>query len=142
MYQAHEKDAFAVGSLRLQDNRNLILQLSEHYPVLFIIIDALDECNPATRQNLLDAVDFILQQSPSLTKIFISSRDGQDIVYKLREYPNLELSSDRNSPDIAKFVKRETSSLVAKGTLLPFIRMKQELQQKIIEKVTNGAGGM
>ena len=142
MYKTHEKDAFASESLRLQENRNLILQLSEHYPVAIIIIDALDECNPATRQNLLDAMEFILQQSPSLIKIFISSRDDQDIVYKLQEYPNLELSSDRNSPDIAKFVKDETSSLVAKGTLLRFSEMKEELQQNIIEKVTYGADGM
>lgn len=142
VYEAHEKDAFAAGSLRLKENRNLILELSKHYPVVIIIIDALDECNPATRQDLLDAMEFILQQSPSLIKIFISSRDDQDIVYKLQEYPSLELSSDRNSSDIAKFVEHETSSLVAKGNLLRFSRMKEELQQKIIEKVTNGAGGM
>ena len=141
-YTAHEEEAFAAESLRLQESRNLILQLTEHYPTVTIVIDALDECNPATRKDLLDVIEFILRESSSLVKVFVSSRDDQDIVHKLQKYPNLEISSDRNSSDIVKFVESETRSLIKRGELLTGSERKEELQQMIIYKVVSGAGGM
>ena len=45
-------------------------------------------------------LEHLLQESPCIVKIFVSSRDDQDIVCKLRNYPTLDLSSDRNSEDI------------------------------------------
>lgn len=74
--------------------------------------------------------------------MFVSSRDDQDIVYKLQDYPNLELSSDRNSGDIAKFVESETYALMSSGALLRYSRNKDELRSKIIKKITDGAHGM
>lgn len=50
-----------------------------------IVIDALDECNSNERQYLLDSIEQILQDSFSLVKIFVSSRDDQDIVCTLRQ---------------------------------------------------------
>jgi hypothetical protein len=141
-YNTHQEDGFAAGSLRLQETRKLILQLAERYPSVTIIIDALDECNPTTRKDLLAAIEFILRESSCLIKIFVSSRDDQDIVYRLRGYPNLELSSDRNSHDIAKFVESETSLLIENGSLLAFSRIKEKLQQKIVREVVSGASGM
>jgi hypothetical protein len=118
------------------------LELAESYPVVTIIIDALDECDEKTRNDLLEEMETILRRSSSLIKIFVSSRDDQDIVFKLQQYPNLELSSDRNSDDIAMFVKYETNHLVERGHLLRFSENKEELQQKIIKQVTDGADGM
>ncbi|KAJ9129512.1 Velvet factor, partial [Pleurostoma richardsiae] len=142
IYRAHEEEGFAAESLRLQEIRTLIMQLSEHYPTITIILDALDECNPSTRECLISAMESILQESPCLIKIFVSSRDDQDIVYKLRQYPNLDLSSDRNSGDIAKLVEWETSRLIKAGTMLRFSTKRQELKQKIIQKVATDAQGM
>ncbi|KAK4178043.1 hypothetical protein QBC36DRAFT_112384 [Triangularia setosa] len=141
-YRKREREAFADTSLRLQESRDLILELAKHYPVVFIVIDALDECNPAMRRQFLNAMESILRDSPSLIKMLVSSRDDQDIVYKLHKYPNLELSSDRNSGDIAKFVESETNSMVESGAILRYSRSKEDLRQRIIKEVTNGAHGM
>lgn len=141
---AHKKreiDAFAAGSLRLDESRALIMELIEHYPMVTIIIDALDECDPDTRSELLDTLEFILQESATLIKIFVSSRDDQDIVCQLQVYPNLEILSNRNSDDIAKFVQVETQKLM-KRRPLRFSTRKEELQQIIIDQVTAGAHGM
>jgi hypothetical protein len=132
-YKKREREAFANKSLRLQESRDLILQLAKHYPVVIIVIDALDECNPATRRQFLNAMESILRDSSSLVKIFVSSRDDQDIVYKLQQYPNLELSSDRNQDDIAKFVESETNSMIKSGAMLRYSTSKEELRQRIIE---------
>jgi len=78
----------------------------------------------------------------NLVKIFVSSRDDQDLVWHLRNYPNLELSSRKNKDDITSFVREETVFLVRRGKLLRGSADRESLQTEIIEKVTKDADGM
>lgn len=142
MYRMHEEEAFAAESLRLHQSRSLILELAGHYPVITIVIDAMDECNPDKRKSFLHAMEFILRESPTLIKIFVSSRNDQDIVFKLQGYPNLELSSDRNSEDIAMFVESEAKRLIEEGAMLRFSTKQEDLRVKIVTQVTSSADGM
>jgi hypothetical protein len=107
-----------------------------------IVIDALDECNPATRGDLLDALEDLLKTSPCLLKIFVSSRTDQDIVYKLDNYPNLDLDSNRNSEDINLFVRSETKRLIDKGSLLRFSTEREKIHNKVVDELISGAQGM
>jgi hypothetical protein len=75
-------------------------------------------------------------------KIFISSRDDQDIVCHLQEYPSLEIASYRNKDDIARFVRAETKSLIQRRKLLKFSSSKDKLQKFIVDQVIKGADGM
>lgn len=141
-YDVHEGEGFSAESLRSREIRELIVQLTSHYPTATIILDALDECDLKARRELLADIEFILQRSSCPLKIFVSSRNDQDIVYKLQGYPNLEMSSSRNFGDIKKFVESETGRLIACGAMLRFSPIKQELHQTIIEDVVSGAKGM
>jgi hypothetical protein len=141
-YKTREDEGFASGPLRMDESRALILQLVEHYPLTTIVIDALDECDPEKRDDLLEALEEILQRSSQLVKIFVSSRDDQDIVCHLQDYPNLELESNKNMDDIASFVRAETEDLIKRRKLLRFSTKKEELKISIIDKVTKGASGM
>ena len=120
----------------------LVVQLVDQYPLTVIVIDALDECDLTKRTDLLEALETILRQASSLVKIFVSSRDDQDIVCHLQHYPNLDISSDRNGEDIKSFVTTETKALIRKMKLLRHSRSKQDMENLIINKVTDGAGGM
>ncbi|KAI8314950.1 hypothetical protein K4K61_003396 [Colletotrichum sp. SAR11_59] len=144
MFTQREETAFASGPLQVDETKGLILRLLEKYKdaTVTIVIDALDECNPATRDILLDTLEFLLNASPCLLKVFVSSRDDQDIVYNLRKYPNLTLSSDCNTADIELFVRSETTRLVKKGSLLCYSERKEELCDKIVHELTCGAHGM
>ncbi|KAK2667987.1 NWD NACHT-NTPase, N-terminal [Fusarium oxysporum f. sp. vasinfectum] len=142
VYNTHEEEGFAAESLRLHETRQLIMRLSENYPTITIILDALDECNPATRDSLMATMELVLQDSPCLVKMFVSSRDDQDIVYRLRHYPNLELSSQKNAGDIDKFVKLETCRLINSGKLLRYSSAQDRLRQEIMERITCDAQGM
>ena len=135
-------EGFKSNGLDLDDSRDLIIRLSEDYNMTTIIVDALDECDPEMRQSLLDAFEHILKESVGLVKIFVSSRDDQDIVYTLRDYPNLDISSDKNTADINAYVKIETQKLVKKGQLLRNSRDKEEMTASIIDMVSSGADGM
>jgi hypothetical protein len=64
---------FAAGQLALEESIKLIIDLSCHYPVLTIFIDALDECDPERRSDLLDAFETILREAPTLVNLLCVS---------------------------------------------------------------------
>jgi hypothetical protein len=142
LYKKKEVEGFASGLLRMEESCTLIIQLIEQYPVTTIVIDALDECNPEKRFDLLKSLGKILRESSALVKIFVSSRDDHDIVFRLQRYPNLEIKSDRNSNDIAAFVKDRTEQLIEEGELLQYSDSQTEMKELIVEMVIQGAGGM
>ncbi|KIM92814.1 hypothetical protein OIDMADRAFT_107066 [Oidiodendron maius Zn] len=142
VYLRKEAEGFASGTLRINESCALIIQLIEHYPLTTIVIDALDECNAEKRADLLEALETILRESTQMVKIFVSSRDDQDIVCHLNDYPNLEISSDRNLDDVVSFIRAETRSLITRRKLLRFSSNKDELEEVIIDQVTKGTAGM
>lgn len=142
LYKKKEAEAFASGSLRIEDSCALIIQLIEQYPLTTIVIDALDECNPEKRCDLLKSLEKILRESSTLVKIFVSSRDDHDIFFRLQRYPNLEIKSDRNGDDIAAFVVDRTEQLIEDGELLQYSDSQKEMKELVVEKVIKGANGM
>lgn len=142
LYKEKEEEGFASGSLEMDECLDLVLQLTAQYPLTTIVIDAMDECNPQKRHKLLEALEKILRGSSSLVKIFVSSRNDQDIVIRLRHYPNLEIDSRRNSDDIARFVHDETERLVKDGKLLRYSTCQADMKVLIVERVVEGATGM
>ena len=133
---------FHSSGLRLEESRDIILELTEQYPVTTIIIDALDEIDSDKRQSLLDTIENILQESIGLVKVFVTSRDDQDIVCALEDYPSLDLASNKNQGDIQQFVQIETEKLVRKQRMLRYSKAKEELKNIVIDKVSQGADGM
>jgi len=128
--------------LDLDGSRDLALKLVDQYPVTTIIIDALDECDLQARGILLDFIKNTLKNSSSLVKFFVSSRRENDIVMQLKYFPKIDISSTKNQDDIETFVEFETKKLVSSGALLGTSQSRQELQNKIIEKVSQDAAGM
>ena len=68
-----------------------------------IVIDALDECDKTSRADLLQALERIVHYSSNLVKVFMSSRNDQDIVRHLEHYPNIEITASKNQADIVNF---------------------------------------
>jgi hypothetical protein len=106
------------------------------------VIDTLNECDLESRRDLIETLEAVLQESLSLVKIFMLSRDNQDIVLHLQNYPYLKLSSNKNKQDITLFVSTETKDLIRRQKLLRFSINKEELQETIIKQVTKGANSM
>ena len=142
IYRKEEAKGFPSGALHIDASYALILQVVEQYPLTTIVIDALDECDPEKRSDLLEVLEKILQVSPNLIKVFVSSRDDQDIVCHLKQYPDLGITSDRNGDDITRFVRHEVHELIRKRKLLRYSHSKEEMEKVIIDKVTEGSAGM
>lgn len=142
MYKSEESQGFASGQPDMTEICDLITELIEIYPQTTIIIDAMDECDPETRWELLEYLETILKNASRLVKIFVSSRKDQDIVLQLKSYPNLEINSVMNCNDISRFVKNETEQLIQRRKLLYRSDSRDELKELIISKTTASAHGM
>lgn len=103
-YREQEESTMASGPLQLNESKDLILKLLKEYKdaTVTIVIDAMDECS--NQQDFLGILEDLLETSPCLLKIFVSSREDQGIVYRLGTYTNLHLSSYLNWGDIELFV--------------------------------------
>jgi hypothetical protein len=141
-YQARKADGFAAGRLRLDETTEMIVELVAYYPVTLIVIDALDECVPDQRYNLCDCIERILKESSSLVKIFVSSRKEPDLRYEIKKYPNLEISSGKNSEDIIKFVQAEVQRMISKGMILRNSHAKEDMKNLIVKTLVSEAGAM
>ena len=112
-----EENGSEPAKLSVTECVGLIVNLLEGNPAT-IIIDALDECDPARRHELLTGLDNIIQQSASLAKVFVSSRDDNDIVCRLNHSPNLFIRASDNSEDIKRFVHSEVAQCIKDKRLL------------------------
>lgn len=118
----------------------LILGLLESNPAT-IIIDALDECDPSRRHELLSAFEKIIQNSANVIKIFVSSRDDNDIVCRLANSPNVFIRASDNGEDIVRFVRTQVDQSIVDKRLLSG-NVSDELQNRIITNLIKGAQGM
>ncbi|CZR67760.1 uncharacterized protein PAC_17659 [Phialocephala subalpina] len=126
--------------LNVSECEELIVALLNENPAT-IVIDALDECNAKRRHELLQALDNIIQRSASLVKIFVSSRDDNDIVCHLERSQNIFIKAIHNRADIERYVNVEVEKAIAERRLLCG-DVSQSLQEKIRQTLISGAQGM
>ncbi|KAL7276073.1 hypothetical protein RUND412_000957 [Rhizina undulata] len=126
--------------LWLDESTELILQLSKAFGQTVIIVDALDECDKETRCQFLDALKELQSSSKSL-KIFITSRNDDDIRIELENESDIYIQLSDNSSDIELFVDTEVGKYISRKRLLGGI-VPPELKQTIIDTLRNEADGM
>ena len=109
--QAKAFPAGESGALLWEECRALLLSLLSIYPQTTIIIDALDELDTENesvhRLLLLELLVNVVLECDSLVKIFVASRDDQDIVVELEKVPNLFIKATDNLKDIERYIIRE-----------------------------------
>lgn len=126
--------------LNLEECVELILGLLDHNPAT-IVIDALDECDPLRRHELLLALKDIIQKSANIIKVFVSSRDDNDIVCQLEDTPNVYIRASDNREDITRFINNEVDWSIRNKLMLSG-KVSKELKNRIVDTLTEGAQGM
>ncbi|KAM3075671.1 hypothetical protein ACMFMG_007803 [Clarireedia jacksonii] len=143
-YQIRKKEAEDDGCdpLRLTTAEcvDVILALLKENPGI-IFIDALDECDPLRRHELLEALDIIITRSENLVKVLVSSRDDNDIVCRLENSPNVHISASDNEEDIIRFVHWEVERSIRNKRLLTGL-VSDDMRSKVTSVLTHGAHGM
>ena len=138
--EAEEMGISEPAELQIGEAIVLLLELLKTEP-LTIVIDALDECSPARRHELLEALDILIQRSSNMLKVFVSSRDDNDIVCRLSITPNVIINARDNHYDITRFVRREVDKAISNKRLLSG-KVSQQLRHDIITTLTLKARAM
>lgn len=143
VYEARREAGFLPDSLSSEESLRLIHLLIDTYQQTTIVIDALDECDPMKRRRFLDSLEIITNShsTGSLVKIFVSSRDDNDIVRRLNNVSNIWIEAKDNQQDIQMFVREEVGRCIAMGELLGG-KVSMELKEMIITTLTAGSHGM
>ncbi|KAL8645974.1 MAG: hypothetical protein Q9210_006409 [Variospora velana] len=126
--------------LSLRDCKDLVLEITDQLPAI-IVIDALDECDPLRRHQLLQALRDIVINSNNLVKVMVSSRDDADIVCRLNNVPNVYIRSDDNGIDVERYIDLELDKAISEQRLLEG-RVSANLQERILRTLKDGAHGM
>ena len=139
-YESRKQD----GAISFEEAVQFITNVSNEHEITYILIDALDECNKETRADLLNALQNIVQDSSTLTKILVSSRNDHDLVDVLRDYPNIRIEASKNQPDIDRFVERQVDDCIDRRPkkLLRTVEVPDSLREKIKGALRDGAQGM
>ncbi|RYP41559.1 hypothetical protein DL768_010475 [Monosporascus sp. mg162] len=95
------------SDLGLEDCREQLFELVNLYPRTTLVLDALDECEPDSRGELVRTVEILLSKSRRPLKVFVSSRPDRDIRNRFLDRPNIEIQATHNENDIRKFVNEE-----------------------------------
>lgn len=118
--------------------RNMVSDTS--FSVLFLVLDALDECEESSREVLLRQLSTLLEkqddkQTPRL-KVFITGRDYDGIRESLAHYPTLTLTPEILQHDIELFVAGKVSEVASAR------KYDAALVEEVYNVVCGGANGM
>jgi hypothetical protein len=140
LQRKRESQGRQLEALTLVECTELVLELLDEKPA-YIIIDALDECDPVRRQDLLIALERISRDSIFYVKIFISSRDDMDIAKGMSTSSELPIQVEDNSKDIENFTKNQVERAISERRILNG-EVSATLKTDIISTLNAKAGGM
>ena len=134
-----EQDGLEVRNLAFPECTQLILELTSEAPAT-IVIDGVDELGYSS-QDLLNALRYLVENSSSVLKVFVSSREEAAIARSLYYASSIRVTSADNSKDVTVFVNHYISKAVEQKRLLGG-RVSSSLQEDIRTNIIDGAGEM
>jgi hypothetical protein len=87
-YNELQEVGLGARKVNLEESTKLIVQLIKPYASVSIVIDGLDECEPSAMPNIFGKLNEILENSPGVIKVFLSSRNDRNIACWLEDAPN------------------------------------------------------
>jgi SpoVK/Ycf46/Vps4 family AAA+-type ATPase len=118
----------------LEEIYSTLQDVLAHYPTVYIVIDALDECQSSdgTRRQFLAKLRDL--QAGQDVRLMATSRSIPEIVAAFREAPRLEVQASKG--DVKRFVAGQTDRLPR------CIQHDPLLQEMVQEKIVEAADGM
>ncbi|KAL9045134.1 MAG: hypothetical protein Q9214_001784, partial [Letrouitia sp. 1 TL-2023] len=142
-YKSRKVQADNIGAciqpLDIDEAVTQILTITSEDPIT-IVIDALDELD-RDRGDLLNAFDEIVQSSSNLVKIFVSSRNDEDISDRYRCRANIEIDENCNRDDMNNFIHSSIDKAIKNKKMLQG-KVSSELKSDIIRTLTEKSQGI
>lgn len=129
-----------VPKLRSVECTDRILNILGSNPAT-IVIDGVDEVERAGRHILLESLIRIRDESPSVIKIFLSSRDDSNIFAHLPDAVMLRVQEADTRNDMELFVKHRVNAAILSRDLLDG-SVSKSLQDNLVSYLLDRAGEM
>ncbi|GKZ77750.1 hypothetical protein AnigIFM56816_000533 [Aspergillus niger] len=107
--------------------RTLLTEFLNLYPRTTLVLDAFDECDPASRGDLLQLFQDLLSSSTRPVKLFIASRPDGDVQQQVRSHPNIDIQATDNHQDIQAYISQEMLKLIEKNSAFGELQTTIEL---------------
>ncbi|KAJ5919724.1 hypothetical protein N7454_009559 [Penicillium verhagenii] len=120
------------SNFRSDECKKQILASFETYHQTTLVIDAMDECDPDSRYELIETLSSFVSDTRQRVKFFISSRPDPDIKSLLEDTPNIGVSTTDNQDDILKFLTLELEKLSKKAAFIK--RIKADIIDKLLQR--------
>ncbi|KAL0258042.1 hypothetical protein SLS55_007213 [Diplodia seriata] len=132
----------SAAELTVEESIELICELGSTSPTT-IVIDALDECIPNKCHILLSALANISAKSRDVVKVWVSSRDFEEIRAHFRTATDVLVTSNATSEDLEKFVRTRAADLKERWMRVPQGSGDlDKLEMDLVETLTGRAHGM
>jgi Cdc6-like AAA superfamily ATPase len=128
----HQKHAVRGTKPSLDEITNALRNVLAHYPYVCVVIDALDECQSATRRQLLAKLRDL--QAGRDVRLMVTARFIPDIEDTFQTALRLEVQASRE--DVKRFIAGQTYRLPA------CIQRSAALQDMMQEKILDAVDGM
>ncbi|KAH0544336.1 hypothetical protein FGG08_001477 [Glutinoglossum americanum] len=134
-YHKYDGDARTPAFDKYKEN---FLHLAESYDRIFLVIDALDECQQDPREKVIDFICELANDFPC-ARVFVTSRMENDIAEAFMKTPTIQIEARNVAEDINAFVSDRVGQLVKTKKL----RLRDHaLQERIIQTLVSRAEGM
>lgn len=133
-------DDFEMTRLKAAECVRLILDTTAMNPAT-VVIDAVDEIQPNSRHVLVNALVPIVQNSMSVVKVFVTSRDDTKIHALLPDAEALRVKTVHTRVDMYTFVREEGFSAIRNRRMLNGV-VSDTLKEDLISVLVAGAGEM
>ncbi|KAF8536164.1 hypothetical protein BDD12DRAFT_852256 [Trichophaea hybrida] len=124
-------------SLTLLDMQTSIVSVAQDFEHIYIILDALDDCDEIERKKILSFIKHLSEmQTPGKFKVLVSSRSHpMDIRHAFETALQLEISADQE--DMTAVIRGKIELKIAQGVMI-----SPQLADEIVEALLQKAEGM
>lgn len=124
------------SELTYETCKEQLLEAVNLYKKTTLILDGLDECEPQSRNKIVETINYLLSNSRRPFRVFISSRPDRDITKAFQDQPNIEILAEHIKDDIERFISNEIMRHAN------WEDMSSSLQEEIVRALSKGSDGM
>ena len=121
------------------DLMELIFSLMQRLPMVYIVLDGLDECERSVKQNILSFLEHLSTLTGANVHTFVSCRDEDQLLRSLNSYTRIRLTAAALETDIKSFVEGSVRARIVSRQLT--IR-NLELEHQIVGELVQKSHGM
>ncbi len=117
----------------------LVCSLLQPRPLVYIILDGLDECERQPRQEIVSFLDRVSTLTKTSVRTFVSCRDEDQLLRLIKSYSRIQLTAVALEDDIKSFVEGSVRSKIESGQLT---LRNSDLEHQIVRELVNKSHGM